>query len=152
MGMGDHVITNKPKAEANAARRSRRRRLRARLGTDRLFYGWWMVMSGAVSNFFIVGVVFYGIGVLYEPMRRDLGWSMAALTAGASVRSFEQGFMAPIMGYLTDRFGPRLMALIGISLMAGGLVLLSQVHTLWTYYASAAITSLGFSLGGLLPY
>ena len=66
-----------------------------------------MVMAGSVSNFFIIGVVIYGIGVLYEPMRNELGWSMAALTAGASIRSFEQGFMAPITGYLTDRFGPR---------------------------------------------
>ena len=77
---------------------------------------------------------------------------MAALAAGASVRSFEQGFMAPVTGYLTDRFGPRLMALSGITILVAGLVMLSQVHALWTYYLSAAIIALGFSTGGISPF
>ncbi len=113
MAKSKRIVAETPEqetmAEAGLPGRSPRQRLSARLGADRVFYGWYMVMAGSASNFFTAGIVIYGIGVLYEPMRRELGWSMAALTAGASVRSFEQGFMAPVAGYLTDRFGPRVM-------------------------------------------
>ncbi len=136
----------------SAAHPSGRQRLSSRLGTDRVFYGWYMVTAGSVSNFFIIGVAIYGLGALYEPMRRDLGWSMAALTAGASVRSFEHGFMAPITGYLMDRFGPRRMALSGIALLTAGLFMLSQVHSLWFYYTAAATIALGSSLCAIVPF
>ena len=131
---------------------SRRQRLSSRLGTDRVFYGWYMVMAGSVSNFFIIGVVIYGMGVFYQPMRSELGWSMAALTAGVSVRSFEQGFLAPVTGYLMDRFGPRLMALSGLLVLTVGLLMLSQVHDLWFYYTAAAVIAFGSSLSGLSPF
>ena len=71
---------------------------------------------------------------------------------GASIRSFEQGSMAPITGYLTDRFGPRLMALSGITIVTAGLIMLSQVNALWFYYTAAAVIALGSSLCGIGPF
>ena len=52
----------------------------------RLFYGWYVVGAAAINNFFVLGVAILGLGAFYEPMRAELGWSMAAITFGISVR------------------------------------------------------------------
>src|SRR5437870_283326 len=90
---------------------------------QRIFYGWYIVLAGALNNFFVIGITVFGFGVFYEPMRAELGWSMTAIMAGVSVRSFQNGFLAPIAGTLVDRFGPRTMALIGITVLTSGLLL-----------------------------
>lgn len=52
-------------------------RLTPRLGT--LFYGWYIVGAGAATNFLVIGVVTFSFGVFIEPMREELGWSVAAI-------------------------------------------------------------------------
>ena len=39
------------------------------------------------------------------------GWSLAAISVGFSLRSFEHGLLAPVTGSLVDRLGARRMAL-----------------------------------------
>ena len=69
----------------------------------RFFYGWYIVGSGALSNILMFGVTSYGFGAMYHSMRNEMGWSMAAITAGVSIRSLESGFLSPITGNLIDR-------------------------------------------------
>src|SRR5215208_5806110 len=98
------------------------------------FYGWYVAGGGAVSNFFVLGVGLFGLGVFITPMREELGWSVAAITAGASLRTFEQGFLGPLGGLFVDWFGPRKMATLGLCFLLAGLIMLSQARTLPMYY------------------
>jgi MFS family permease len=127
-------------------------RFAARSGPPRIFYGWYIVLAGALNNFFVIGITIFGFGVFYEPMRAELGWSMTAIMAGVSVRSFQNGFLAPVAGTLVDRFGPRTMALVGITVLTAGLLLYSQAHELWVYYLASVIIAVGQSLGSISAY
>ena len=66
MAKSKRIVTETPEqetmAEADLPGRSPRQRLSARLGADRVFYGWYMVMVSSASNFFTAGIVIYGIG------------------------------------------------------------------------------------------
>ena len=131
--------TERPERAGPAARRG-------------LFYGWYIVLAGAGTNFIVIGLVTFSFGVFIEPMRQELGWSIAAISLGVSLRSFEQGLLAPITGVLVDRLGPRRMAMTGILVLAVGLVMFSQARTLEVYYASSILMAFGQSLGSMTPF
>ena len=116
------------------------------------YYGWYIVAAGAGPNFLVIGLVTFSFGVFIGPMRDELGWSVAAIAAGQSLRSFEQGLLAPVTGVMIDRLGPRKMAITGIIFTTIGLVVFSQARTLEIYYLSSLILAFGQSLGSLQPF
>ena len=111
-----------------------------------VFYGWYIAAGGGALSLIAFGIASLGLGVLIEPMQQELGWSIAAISLGFSLRSFEQGLLAPISGVLVDRLGPRKMILGGVLLLTGGLLLFSQARNLPVYYAASIIAALGQSL------
>lgn len=122
---------------------------RARRG---LFYGWWVTLGGAASNFLVIGIVAFGFGVFVQPLRDEMGWSVAAISAGVSLRSAEQGLLAPLTGMLVDRLGPRRMAVGGMITLVVGLVLFSQARSLTAFYASSLVIALGQSTASFTPF
>lgn len=68
---------------------------RLRSSSEHRFYGWNIVAAGAVNNFLTAGLAVWGFGVYVSPLREEFGWSTAAIAAGFSIRSFQQGFLAP---------------------------------------------------------
>ncbi|MCX6020169.1 MAG: MFS transporter [Chloroflexi bacterium] len=123
-----------------------------RIKSGDVYYGWYMVAAGALTTILVAGTTNYGFGAFYEPMRQELGWSMAAIAGGASVRSVQTGFLSPFTGFLVDRLGPRMMAIAGTLVLVIGLILFSQAHDIWFYYLSCMVIALGQSLGGLSAY
>ena len=119
---------------------------------NRLFYGWYIALCGTGGHALMFGIVIVGMGIFFEPMRKELGWSAAALGAGQSIKSAESGLLSPISGYLVDRYGPRRLAVTGVIVLSGGLALMSTVHSLWLFYLSAVVIALGQSLGGYTAY
>lgn len=117
-----------------------------------LFFGWWVTLGGAASNFLVIGIVAFGFGVFVQPMRDELGWSVAAISAGVSLRSAEQGLLAPLTGMLVDRIGPRRMAVGGMITLVIGLILFSQARTLTAFYASSLVIALGQSTASFTPF
>ena len=130
-----------------------RRAVRGRLSPQTpVFYGWYIAGGGGAMNLLVFGIASLGMGVLIDPMRQELGWSLAAISLGFSLRSFEQGLLAPISGALVDRLGPRKMSLSGVVLLSGGLLLFSQARDLPVYYAASVISALGQSLSSGTPF
>lgn len=114
----------------------------------RIFYGWWIVSACAALNFYVGGVFFYGFGAFFDPIRTTFGWSRAAVALGNSIQRLEGGIAAPIVGFLFDRLGPRKLMLFGLTVAGLGFISFSYVNSLWMYYLSFVIVSIGFSTGG----
>ena len=117
-----------------------------------LFWGWYIALGGAASNFLIIGIATFGFGVFINPMRDELGWSVAAISLGISLRSFEQGLLAPVTGVLVDRLGPQRMSRIGLLTLVLGLVIFSQARSLPVFYASSMVIALGQSTASFTPF
>ena len=113
-----------------------------------LFYGWYIAAAGAGTNFFVLGIAFFGFGLLLEQFRLATGWSATAVALGYSIRTLEVGLLAPVMGHLLDRLGPRKMALAGVTVLSLAFALFSQATTLPSFYAACIAMGLGESMGG----
>ena len=113
-----------------------------------VYEGWIVTGSFAFIIVLMGATFFYGFGTVFTPVEEEFGWSKAALAFGFSLRSEVQGIGAPAIGYLVDRFGPRLVLIAGIVTMAGGVIGMSYMETLWQFYLSMFIIAFGISAAG----
>ncbi|MBI2908303.1 MAG: MFS transporter [Chloroflexi bacterium] len=116
--------------------------------TGRIFYGWWVLLAGIGINTFGAGAYQHGFGVFFKPIVEEFGWTRAATSAAFSMSSLEGGLEGPVIGPLIDKFGPRKVMIVGITLLSLGLVALSQVNSLLTFYAVyVLLIAIGFNTG-----
>jgi len=90
-------------------------------------------------------VIGFGFTALIEPLRSEFQWSYAQIALASSLRGVEVGLLAPIVGLLVDRWGPRRLMLGGAILVGLGLAALSQATSLSMFYAIFAAVALGMT-------
>ena len=115
-----------------------------------VFYGWWLVGVAAFLLTLMSLTVFQGLGTILVALERQFGWSRTALSGAFSLARVEGAILGPVEGLLVDRVGTRKMVFIGYILMGLGFLWLGQVETLWAFYASFMLITLGSGLGGWL--
>ncbi len=113
------------------------------------FYGWVIVASGVVTQFF-QGIANQGFSTYLGPLQEQFGWSRAVLAGPRSVTQIENSILGPIEGLLVDKFGPRRMVAFGTLAMGLGLILFGLTQNLWMYYISNIIIAVGTGFQGIL--
>ena len=116
----------------------------------KVFYGWRIVAAGVVINAIISGLFMQAYGSYVSVWRDSFGWSNTLLSGGYSAIQGTTGGVAPIQGWLTDKFGPRKILRIGLVLMGLGLIALSAVNSIGFFYLTLILIALGVSFGGFL--
>jgi sugar phosphate permease len=117
----------------------------------KLFYGWWMVGAAVGLQFLQAGMVTQAFGAYLAVLSEEQGWSKTALSGAAALQQMEVALLGPVLGWLIDRFGPKVFVRCGVFVFGIGLCLLSQVHTLPTFYGAFIVIALGSSLCGFFP-
>ena len=79
----------------------------------RIFYGWWVVAACFIVLMFHAGAAFYAYGRFQPTLIDVLGASKTAVSAAVSVYLLVLGLTGPIVGRLTEKYGPKLVLLIG---------------------------------------
>ncbi|MFC1968862.1 MFS transporter [Chloroflexota bacterium] len=111
----------------------------------KIFYGWWIVGSSALITLYIAGVIHFGFTAVIEPIANEFGWSYTQISFAASIRGLEVSLLAPLIGFLVDRWGPRRLVLAGSILIGLGLLILSRVNTLSMFYVAFIVIATGMS-------
>ena len=99
----------------------------------KIFPGWWVVVTGSFVNFWGGGYHAYGFSALFKPIASELGLSRAVASTAASITRLEGGFEGPAVGWATDKFGPRVVILLGVFLWGLGMVLMYFINSLWAF-------------------
>jgi MFS family permease len=115
------------------------------MGQRRLFYGWIVVGASALIICIGMGALF-SLGVFLKPMAESMGWGRGAISSVALLNWIAMGLGSFFWGALSDRLGTRGVALAGGVLLGLGLVLSSQVRTLWQLYVTFGFM-VGFAVG-----
>src|SRR5438045_9612350 len=109
----------------------------------RFFYGWYMVGAASAMQFLLSGLMTQSFGAYVAVLQAERGWSKTALSGAAALQQLEGAILGPLLGWFIDRFGPQGMIRVGIFVFGAGLMLLSQTHTLPTFYAAFLVPALG---------
>ncbi|MFC1900877.1 MFS transporter [Chloroflexota bacterium] len=104
-----------------------------------------MVAAAVIIILYTGGIVHFGFTAVFEPIAEEFGWSYAQVSLAFSLRGFEMGLLAPLVGYFVDRWGPRRMIFTGSILIFIGFLLLSRISSLAQFYATFIIIALGIS-------
>ena len=96
------------------------------------------------------GITFFGFTAIFEPIADTFGWSYAQISLAVTVRSLGMLILVPLLGFLTDRWGPRRIISGGVIVFGLGLVLLSRTSSLSMFYTAYALISIGKSMTSLV--
>lgn len=110
-----------------------------------------MVLAGFVLLFLYAGAGFYSFSIFIKPFEETFGWSRAAISFAMSIYLMLHGVCAPLVGYLTEKYGPkRVMA--GFAVVTGAaFILVSFTNSLLYFYLSYALLSIGTVGIGWIP-
>jgi len=113
-----------------------------------IFYGWWIVAISLVIDACKHGTFNRGFTFYVLPIRSELGLGVAAISLAEMLGRLEGGMLGPVMGYLTDRYGPGIMLAFG-GLMSGlGFICLSYTSSLFSFMLIfIGMLSVGFRSG-----
>ena len=100
---------------------------------QRIFYGWVIVATMFAVNFstMCTGTLNYGLFVL--PMQRELALSRATFGWMQTTRRLSTGVLSIAVGWLIDRYGPRVYIPISALLICGCLLLVSISSHAWQF-------------------
>ena len=111
----------------------------------KIFYGWYVVGACVIITLYTGGVVHFGFTAVFEPIADEFNWSYAQISLASSLRGLEMGLLAPFMGFLVDRYGPRRLIFGGSILICLGFLVLSRVNSLPMFYFAFALLACGMS-------
>src|SRR6202048_5266466 len=96
---------------------------------SRSYYRWVIVAGGGLLGCVAIGAMF-SLPVFLRPISRDTGWSITGVSSPMTFGFRAMALGSIIWGNLSDRFGPRLIVLIGSSVLATALALASRATSL----------------------
>ena len=113
-----------------------------------VFYGWWIAIVSASVDSLKHGTFNKGFTSYIIPLRNELGISVAAISFAEMLGRMEGGLQGPLMGWATDRFGPRVILMFGGITSGMGFILLSFTQNyLYFICVFVGLLSLGFRAG-----
>ena len=105
------------------------------------YYGWRVVLAACLGVMAGFGSLFvYTFSVFVKPLAAQFGWSREAISSGFAVAAVTLGFISPLLGRWIDRFGPRRIILICMTVYVCAIASLSLLRSgLWQFYLTCFV-------------
>ena len=88
---------------------------------------WWYVATAFLTLLFGTSTVNVLFNVLGQPMADEFGWNRSLISNGFSIETVFTGFSIVVLGFLVDRYGPRIPSVPMVFGFGGGLMLMAAV-------------------------
>lgn len=108
------------------------------MGRGKLFYGWYIVIACFLLCMLFAGSGFYSFSIFITPIENDFGWSRGAISFTMSIYLVVSGLMAPAIGKIIGRFGPRKVMMACAAGAGACFMMVSLTFSLWYFYMSYA--------------
>lgn len=117
---------------------------------------WRGAALGVLATVFAFNLMGRGSGETYTvfllPLEREFGWSRSQLAIAYSIYLLVGGLLAPFVGTLFDRFGPRVVYAAGLAFIAAAYLLAATLSSLWQFYFYMGfMIGAGVALVGMVP-
>lgn len=96
---------------------------------DKSRYRWVIVAAGGLLGCIAIGAMF-SLPVLLRPIAQSTHWSVTGVSAAMTIAFLAMAVAGFVWGGLSDRFGPRVVVLIGAIVLASSLALASRATSL----------------------
>jgi MFS family permease len=113
----------------------------------------WKLLAGALLGL-TIGVhslPFNTAGLFLKDFQADFGWTRAQVSLGPTLLIASLGIAAPLIGYLTDKYGERRFIATGLVVLVGFFAFMSQLRGELTVYYTALVIAGTFAAGSATP-
>src|SRR3989441_5094720 len=110
---------------------------------QRFLHSRWLILFFSVLSMVAVANFQYGWTLFVPPLQKHLHAEQAAVQVTFTVFVLLETWLVPFEGWLVDKFGPRLLVMLGGALAGLGWILSGRAESLTLLYLSYAIAGLG---------
>ena len=103
---------------------------------------WFQLVVGIVCMVMIANLQ-YGWTYFVVPMNEAHNWGIPAIQVAFSLFVLTETWLIPIEGWFVDKYGPRVVVIVGGILVAIGWMMNAYADTLFLLYAAAVVSGIG---------
>src|SRR5215470_16528252 len=103
---------------------------------------WGQLIFGIVCMVMIANLQ-YGWTLFVNPIDAKYQWGRAAIQVAFTIFVLTETWLVPVEGWFVDRFGPKIVVLVGGALCGIAWVMNSMADSLGMLYAAAAVGGIG---------
>lgn len=94
----------------------------------------WLIVGMAVALQVTTNAVSQAFAILMVVIEQEFGWALTWITLAYFFRSITGAVLAPLAGWLGDRYGARRILILAAAIYVAGLVLLGTMDQVWQLY------------------
>jgi MFS family permease len=113
--------------------------------------GWRVVAALWVVEFLTIGSTISTLGVFFNPLIHQFGWSHEHVSRLATAYILASGVTAPITGWIMDWVPAQIPMGAGVTAIAAGYVLANRAHSLGSLLIAYALIGGGVGSSSLVP-
>ncbi|MFT4256945.1 MAG: MFS transporter [Pseudoxanthomonas sp.] len=98
------------------------------------YYPWLMAITAMLVLLVSNGLIITGLTAFDESLLKEFGWSRSELKLRDLITLVLAGWLAPFLGVVIDKVGPRRLILAGLALLAALYLAYAHVHSLLHLY------------------
>lgn len=115
----------------------------------RYFYGWNIVGAAFLAQLSYAEHFSSMLGFYFKPFNTEFGWSRSAVAAVQTIARVTEALIAPVIGPVIDRYGPRVLMPVGAMIVGLAMLAITQMTVVWQFYLLRGVVSaVGFGLMG----
>ena len=107
------------------------------------FYGWVVVFAAGTTVFARMAPSVFVLGIFLSPIADEYGWSRTLIAGAVSVGAVASMILSPMIGWVVDRYGSRLILTLSMVILGGAVISLA-----WS--TVPAFFYLGFATGRII--
>lgn len=117
-----------------------------------MFYGWYIVASCFFALFVVYGARYYSFGVFFKPLSKEFGWNRTIVSSAFTLSTILYGLSSPLIGKTVDRFGAKIVMILGAIIGGIGFMLIYFTESLIHFYIFySVIMTIGMAATALVP-
>ena len=100
------------------------------------FYGWLILAMAFLATFAATGATQVVLGGVQVFITDDTGWERSTVSFSATAGTWASGLLAPFIGRLADRYGPRWLMPVGMLIVAAAFFSIAGANGAWQFFAA----------------
>lgn len=96
-----------------------------------VYYGWWVLAAGALTEMLSIGSTSYAAGLFVLPLQHELSLSRAAANSSIPISFAGGAMLSPVVGYLLDRFSIQWVIGLGAVVLGFGFAVISATSSIF---------------------
>jgi len=118
---------------------------------NKIFYGWWVLLGLFLAYGASNGILINTLPLLYPDLIQEFGWNEKEVTRPAAIFFVVSGFAVLFVGFLSDRFSPGRLLLVGLISLVICLAAYAAITSYWQMMTVYVAFAIALALGGVLP-